>query len=371
MIRIVVIDDSAVSRAVLQHVFDGQPDMQVVGWAANGKAGIDEVKRTKPDLVTMDLEMPVMDGIEATRVLMEEHPVPIAIVSGVWSPEEVHKTFLASEAGAVAILEKPAGFDSPDRAGQVEDLVRTIRAMAEVKVVRRRSSRAPATTESGRRAPAATEIRPTRPRSAPATGQPSIVVVGASTGGPPVLKVLLERVPAAFPLPIVVVQHISPGFVPGLVSWLAESTGLTVHVARNLEVPQPGHVYFAGDDRHLGLNRDGVLFLADEPAENGMRPAVSYLFRTAAENLGASAIGVLLTGMGHDGAMELKRLREEGAVTFAQDEATSVVFGMPGEAVRLGAAVHILPAEAIGDRLASIVMGGTYHGSNRSQDPGG
>ena len=172
------------------------------------------------------------------------------------------------------------------------------------------------------------------------------------------LKAILERVPPSFPLPIVVVQHISPGFLAGLVDWLGLAAGLTVSIARNLEVPQPGQVYFAGDGRHLGLTHDGALYLSDEPSEHGMRPAVSYLFRTAAENLGRRAIGVLLTGMGRDGALELKQMRDAGAVTFAQDEASSVVFGMPGEAVGLEAAMHVLPTEALAEALVKLGMRG-------------
>jgi two-component system chemotaxis response regulator CheB len=372
MIRIVIIDDSPVSRAQLQHFFDQQPDFQVVGWAANGKAGVEEVKRKRPDLVTMDLEMPVMDGYQATRVLMEEHPLPIIVVSGVWVPEEVHKTFKAHDAGAVAIVEKPAGTASPDHERQVADLVRTVRAMAEVKVVRRRSAAGRAAREPAH--VQETEQARTQPVVSPrllAAGPLQAVLVGASTGGPPVLKALLERLPPAFPLPLVVVQHISPGFLAGLTEWLAETSHLAVSVARHLEPVQPGHVYFAADGRHLGLNRDGVLYLSDEPPEHGMRPSVSYMFRSAAANLGARAVGVLLTGMGRDGALELGLMRENGAVTFAQDEQSCTVFGMPGEAVRLGAAVRVLPVEAIADELAALALGGGWDGRNGAQDPGG
>jgi two-component system chemotaxis response regulator CheB len=175
--------------------------------------------------------------------------------------------------------------------------------------------------------------------------------IGASTGGPPVLQTILSGLPKEFPAPLLIVQHIAWGFLPGMVEWLNQTTGLHVHIAAHGADPLPGHAYIAPDDFHLRISARGRIVLAREPPESGLRPAVSYLFRSLAQICGSNAIGVLLTGMGKDGAAELKRMRDCGAVTIAQDRDSSIVHGMPGEAIELGAATHILSADAIAGAL--------------------
>jgi two-component system chemotaxis response regulator CheB len=182
--------------------------------------------------------------------------------------------------------------------------------------------------------------------------------MGASTGGPPVLQTILSRLPKDFPAPLLIVQHIAHGFLPGMVEWLNQTTGLHVHIAAHGEQPLPGHAYVAPDDLHLGVSVRGDMLLAREAPENGLRPAVSYLFRSLATFCGTTSVGVLLTGMGKDGAAELKRMRDCGAHTIAQDRETSIVHGMPGEAIALGAAVQILPADKIADALITYVTRG-------------
>jgi two-component system chemotaxis response regulator CheB len=179
-----------------------------------------------------------------------------------------------------------------------------------------------------------------------------VVGIGASTGGPPVLQGILSALPRDFPAPLIIVQHIARGFLPGMVEWLNQTTGLHVHVAAHGATPEPGHAYLAPDDFHLGVSATGKLALSREAPQAGLRPAVSCLFRSLAENFGAQAVGVLLTGMGRDGADELKRLRDLGALTIAQDRDSSVVHGMPGAAIELGAATQVLPA----DRIASALI---------------
>jgi two-component system chemotaxis response regulator CheB len=184
---------------------------------------------------------------------------------------------------------------------------------------------------------------------------PPVIGIGASTGGPPVLQTILSGLPKDFPAPLLIVQHIARGFLPGLVEWLNQTTGLSVHIAAHGALLQPGHAYIAPDDFHLGVGAGGRATLAHEAPEHGVRPAVAFLFRSLAQNCGHQAIGVLLTGMGKDGAQELKEMRDSGAWTIAQDRDSSVVHGMPGEAILLDAAAQVLPADRIAGALIAHV----------------
>jgi two-component system, chemotaxis family, protein-glutamate methylesterase/glutaminase len=345
VIRVLIVDDSLVAREFLQHILSSDPEIQVVGMARDGDEAVQLVLKMKPNVVTMDIHMPKMDGYQAIRKIMESHPVPVIIVSSSWDPQEVGKTFRAMEAGAVAALAKPQGMDHPDHASAARELIQTVKLMSEVKVVRRwvRPSRGPT-------APSPQPRLSSRPRPS----EISIIALGASTGGPPVLQTILSRLPKDLPVPIVIVQHIAQGFVQGLLEWLKQTTGFPMHLAAHGERLLPGHVYFAPDGRHLGVEADGRALLSIDPPENGLRPSVSFLFRSVARNFGSKAIGVLLTGMGRDGAEELRMMRERGAVTFAQDQASSVVHGMPGEAIKLEAAIHVLPPEAIAESLQDL-----------------
>jgi two-component system chemotaxis response regulator CheB len=277
--------------------------------------------------------MPRLDGFEATRRIMESHPVPIVICTAAADPLELAIVFRSMEAGAVACVNKPVASATEPHA---RNLVETLRLMSEVKVVRRW--------------PRLRVVSPP-PISHKAPGCRRIVGMGASTGGPPVLQTILSGLPRDFAAPLLIVQHIAPGFLSGMVEWLNQTTGLHVHIAAHRAEPLPGHAYIAPDDFHLGVNEDGLMTLARQPPENGLRPAVSYLFRSLANTCGARAIGVLLTGMGKDGAAELKQMQDRGSFTIAQDRDTSIVHGMPGEAIALGAATHILPAERIAGAL--------------------
>jgi two-component system chemotaxis response regulator CheB len=346
LIKVLIVDDSLVVREFLQHLLTSDPDIQVVGMAGDGDEAVQLVHRMKPDVVTMDIHMPKMDGYQAIRKIMETHPVPIIIVSSSWDPQEVGNSFRAMEAGAVAALVKPQGPGHPDHANAAKELIQTVKLMSEVKMVRRwvRPSRDPATP--GSQPPLAIRLKPS---------DIHIIVLGASTGGPPVLQTILSLLPNDLPVPIVIVQHIAQGFVQGLLEWLNQTTGFPMHLASHGERLLQGHVYFAPDGHHVGVEADGRAMLSIDPPENGLRPSVSFLFRSVARNFGSKAIGVLLTGMGRDGAEELRLMRDRGAVTFAQDLASSVVHGMPGEAVKLDAAVHVLPPEGIAESLQNLI----------------
>ena len=348
-ITVLVVDDSNVARMLLVHILESDPQIRVIGAVSDGQAAVDFVTQHAPDVILMDIHMPQMDGFEATRRIMETHPVPIVICTATANPREVATTFRVMEAGALACVEKPVGREHADFEQRAADLRQTVKLMSEVKVVRRwaraRLASAPA--------PAA---HPVDVKPAPA--KVTLIGIGASTGGPQVLQAILAALPKAFPVPILIVQHIAQGFLPGLAEWLNQTTGLQIQIGAYGVNPLPGHVYLAPDDFHMGVSRSGRILLTKEEPQNHLRPAVSYLFRSLADVCGPAAVGVLLTGMGKDGAGELKLMKDTGAVTIAQDRDSSVVHGMPGEAIGLDGATHVLPADEIADALVAVVNHG-------------
>jgi two-component system chemotaxis response regulator CheB len=359
VVNVLIVEDSAVFREYLRGLLSADPAVRVVGSVTNGVEALDFLRKNKPDVITMDVHMPKMDGLEATRRIMESSPVPIVIISASVTRDDVATSFQALQAGAVAVIGKPRGIGHPDHPAMTQELLQTVKSMSEVRVVRRWRA---ASARNGN-APAAIDV------PAPATTL-RLVAIGASTGGPPVLCTILSQLPADFEPPIVIVQHISPGFVGGLAEWLDRTALLTVRVAVNGEKLLPRHVYLAPDGLQAGVDAGGRMALSDAAAENGLRPAVSYLFRSVAAVYGNSAAGVLLTGMGRDGAEDLNVLRQTGAVTIAQDQPSSVVHGMPGEAIRLGAATHVLPPDGIAALLRKIAgHGATGAGSAVKRNP--
>jgi two-component system chemotaxis response regulator CheB len=346
-IKVLIADDTRVMRTLLVELLNRDPRIRVMGAVVDGQAALDFLDSggERPDVVVMDIHMPGLDGFEATRRIMETRPVPIVICTATASPQDVAVAFRAMEAGAVACVEKPVAL-GVDFEPRLQNLLQTVRLMSEVKVVRRwnRSRSAPTVpTANG-----STIAR----ASAPGI---RLIGIGASTGGPLVLQTILSALPKDFPVPLLIVQHIARGFLPGMVDWLSQTTGLRVRIAAHGAAALPGHAYVAPDDFHLAADARGQMLLAREEPERGLRPAVSYLFRSLADSYGANAVGVLLTGMGKDGAKELKRMKDHGAHTIAQDRDSSIVHGMPGEAIELGAAIQILPADKIAGALLAQV----------------
>jgi two-component system chemotaxis response regulator CheB len=348
-IRVLIVDDSLVERTLLSSILNADPEIEVLDAVQSGSAALAFLEQQKPDVITMDITMPGLDGYETTRQIMETTPVPIILVSRGWNPEAADATCRAMTAGSVAAMDKPPGIGCSGYEESVERFLQTVKAMAEVKVVKRWS-------RHRRFLPGQELANPIAPRLdyRPDLAEIHLVAIGASTGGPAVLQTVLANLRKDFVTPVVIAQHIAPGFLDGLTKWLRQTTGRDVHIAGQGERLAPGHVYIAPDGFHMGVDPSGVIFLSKDASEHGMRPAVSYLFRSVIQAFGRKAIGVLLTGMGRDGAEELKHMRDQGSLTFAQDEETSVVFGMPGEAVKLGGAAYILPPEKIAAMLNEL-----------------
>lgn len=338
MIRILIVEDSPTVRLLLRNVLESDPELKVIGSASNGLQAIKQSKRLKPDLITMDIRMPVMDGFEATRRIMAECPTPIVVVSIDIDDPTLQIALNAIKVGALDVVEKPAGLLHKDFEQIRQRLISSVKLMSQVKVVRQRF--------------VASRLPVNKPLNSP---RRQIVAVGASTGGPAALNTFLKSLPATFPLPIVIVQHMSAGFLKGLINWLQSGCALSIVTASKGQRIQPSTVYFAPDGCHLELHRRQILTLNHKPPVNYVRPSVNVLFESVAQIYRAATIGILLTGMGEDGAIGLKTIHDHGGLTIAQDQRSSVVYGMPKAAVDLGAVDHILPIDQIGPILNNLV----------------
>ena len=344
MIRILIAEDSKVIALLLSSILGNEPDMKVVGVAEDGAKAIQMSRDLRPDLVTMDIHMPQVDGFAAIRTIMTENPVPIVVVSSLSSGTERDVTFRALEEGAVAVIEKPQTLSDSDFERTRRQLVETVRAMAEVKVVKRRLNSQRSAERTG---PCALQPR----------GEYKVLAIGCSTGGPQVLHRILSALPADFPIPVVVVQHITHGFIDGLAAWLQGHTPLKVKLAENGEPLRHSSIYFAPDDYHLLIakSRDGfsAKLESGEPVR-GFMPSVDQLLHSIARSCSGQAIGILLTGMGDDGARGLLEMKRNGCHTLIQDEASSVVFGMGGSALALDAVDRIVELKEISGYLANL-----------------
>jgi two-component system, chemotaxis family, protein-glutamate methylesterase/glutaminase len=330
-IRVLVADDSELFRDLLAQVIASEPGFEVVALAADGDAAAARARSLHPDVITMDLNMPDSDGFSGIARIMAETPTPILVLTA--NPAET-VGFRALSLGALDILEKPQASTDLDQYGQL--LRSRLRLLAGVKVIRHLRG-----LRERRLAPPRAGVRP------------DLVVVGASLGGPRALAAMLRGLPAEFPVPIAVVQHIADGFTEGLASWLGTESRLTVREARDGEPLRPGLVVLAPTGRHL-LVAEGVARLSDAPPVDTFRPSVTPLFASAARVYGARACGVILTGMGHDGAFGMRAIKDAGGPTIAQDEATSAVFGMPRAAIELGAVDRVLPLDEIPRALVEL-----------------
>jgi len=340
-IRVLLVDDSALTLAVLQRLLSAAPEIQIAGTARSGAAALQLIPRLNPTVVCTDLHMPGMDGLELTQEIMARYPRPILVVSSHVQREHTRTIFDVLQAGAVDVFPKPGGDRAEDFERLGPALARKVRIIAGVTVfTRRKPDTPPAAARPHLAGPLPTALR--------------VVAIGASTGGPQALQAVLSALPENFPAPVLCVQHISHGFLKGLVDWLGRECRLPLHVARGGQRLEPGAVYFPPEANHLELDSRGRLALSLAPALRGHRPSATVTFRSVARCFGGDTVGVLLSGMGNDGAEGMLAIRQAGGVTIAQDEQSCVVFGMPKEAIACGGATHVLPLDQIGAALVTM-----------------
>lgn len=347
MIRVLVVEDSITVRKRLCEVLAADAEFEIVGEAQTGKQAIEMCLALRPDVVTMDMMMPVMSGLAATEFIMAHRPTPILVVSSSTNRGELFKTYAALAAGAVDVLEKP-GADEPAGAWEAR-FVASVKMVARIRVITHlRASLGLHATSMPQPAPASALPQPNIRRCA-------LIAIGASTGGPGAVVNVLRALPVRLRAPVLLVLHINEPFGSAFADWLDEQTPRRVAYAQDGQplAAAAGRVLMAPPDRHLVLC-DGRLHLTQSPERHSCRPSVDCLFESVASECGATAVACLLTGMGRDGAAGLLAVRRAGGATIAQDEATSVVYGMPREAVLLGAAERVLPLSEIGPALGAL-----------------
>ncbi|MFA9391091.1 MAG: chemotaxis-specific protein-glutamate methyltransferase CheB [Prolixibacteraceae bacterium] len=346
MINLLIVEDSRVVSEYLYYIFSKDPQIQVIGNVSNGKKAIEFIAEHKTDVITMDIDMPIMDGLEATRIIMSTTPIPILIVTASRNANEVKTSIEALASGALAILEKPVGIEHPRAEQLAAKLVNMVKLMAGVSVVTRKiKPRIQMAVESA---------KPKVKINSSALKIPELVAIGVSSGGPNTLQIVFSKISMRFPVPIVVVQHIAIGFLQGLVDWLNKLVNPDIHIVIDGEELLPGHIYFAPDAYHLNVTKKGRAKLIKGEANNGICPSVASLFTSVALEYEHKAMGIILTGMGSDGANELKLMRDSGAMTIAQSKESALIHGMPGVAIQLGAADYVLSAEEISILLLEI-----------------
>jgi two-component system chemotaxis response regulator CheB len=354
-ISVLVVDDSVVVRRLVTSAIDAAPGLRVVGTAPNGKVALAKLEQVAPDVVTLDIEMPEMDGLETVKALRKTHPRLPVIMFSTLTQRGAAATLEALSSGASDYVTKPANVGSVQESIQrvQDELVPKIRALCATPG----AAAAPSARLAPRPTAATASVRPTPRLSArPVTGQPDVVAIGCSTGGPEALSAVLTALPAQLPVPVVVVQHMPPLFTRLFAERLNRSCGLSVSEAVDGVELQNGHVYIAPGDFHLEVVNDGRAVrtrLQQGPPENFCRPAVDVLFRSVAKAYGGNTLAVVLTGMGSDGRRGCELLKDAGAAVLVQDEATSVVWGMPGAVASAGLADEMLPISQIAPAVIS------------------
>lgn len=350
-IKVLIVEDSIVCAEIIKHILESDKEIKVVGIARNGKEAIELVEILKPDLITMDIHMPEMNGLEATEYIMAYHPTPIIVVSSSIHERDTELAFQAIAAGALDVLEKPDPNIWESFAEVGNELINKVKFLSGIKVIThvrgkkkfKAKQRVSKETVDGMRIP-----------GSPAPEASGVVLIGASTGGPQALAKVIAPLPSNFNFPVVVGQHIAEGFLNGFVSWLDSISRVRVKVAEHGESLEPGRVYVSPVEKHVSIVEPGMVELIPATNEDTYRPSINTLFASAASVFRMNTVTVLLTGMGSDGAKGMKRVYDLGGYTIAQDEKTSVVFGMPRAAIELGAVREVLSIDEIADRVIEI-----------------
>lgn len=343
-IRVIVVDDSPTARELLVHILQDAEGIEVIATGASGADAVRLTKRMHPDVVTMDVRMPDVDGLEATRQIMRECPTPIVIISGVVSREDMDLTFEAMRAGALTVVGKPALTDME----ACEKIVQTVRLMSDVPVIHHWGRSA----LNASAAPAA--ALPVSNKISKEQRAIDVIGIAASTGGPAAVATVLGALPRDFPYPILVVQHVAQGFTGWLTEWLDGETSLQVGVAVQGDKLQPGTVLLAPNGYHMAVNKRMSIELSKEPPYKGLRPSANHLFQSLARVCGSRAMGIVLSGMGDDGAAGAEELHNKGGMIVAQSEASCVVFGMPREAILKDIVDRVLSPEEISAQLIQL-----------------
>lgn len=350
MIKLLIVEDSLTVRGYLKYIFSKDPDISVMGAVQNGKEAVEFVRKRKVDVISMDIDMPVMNGLQATKIIMSENPTPIIIVTSSRNAKNDQTAMEGLAAGALSVIQKPLGIGHKMEPKRTANMLRMIKTLSKVKVITRKFT--------------TTNLKDTKPIDKPSAGyqnKPShsqlrnrkYVAIGVSSGGPQVLAKIFSNITEEFPYPILVVQHITKGFIGTMVSWLNDILKIRVKVAAHQEVLQPGYVYFAPDNYNMEVKAN-IVRLSKCMTGERICPSVKHLFETLAKTSGSKTIAMILTGMGSDGSAEIKKLKDAGALTIAQDEESSLVHGMPGEAIKLGGIDYVLNTKNINALLSEI-----------------
>lgn len=328
-IRVLIVDDSFLVQEILKDIFATDSDIEVVGTAENGKEGVEKVRELRPDFVTMDINMPVMNGLEAIDLIMAENPIPILVVSSI---NDAKVAFSACAKGAMDVF--PKSDVDPDKAHKLVDKVKLL---ANVKVIG--------------------HTNPTPPPPAPVeetVGFRKIVAIACSTGGPKALSAIFPELPSSFPYPIVIAQHIEDGFLGGLVGWLNQISPIPVEEGLQGIKLSPGKIYISPSERHMQIDKTGKISFIDRKPADTYYPSCDILLTSVASSFGKNSVGVILSGMAQDGVKGMQEIKKNGGATIAQDEKSSVVFGMNNMAIKAGCVDKVLPLREIGKLLASL-----------------
>lgn len=345
-IRVLLVEDSQIASLILKSILNSSPDIEVVGEAGTGLEALLLIPQVQPDVICTDIHMPKMNGLTFTSEVMARYPRPILVISVSVQKEDTDYVFQLLNAGAVDVFPKPVAGLTKENERLKQELINKIKILSGVKVLTKRREYVYKVKDLETRNPAVFTTQ--------FDSKPKIVVIGASTGGPQALKELFTQLPQNFPVPIICVQHIYVGFLRGLMSWLADNCRLSIQIAQVGDLPKPGKIYFPPEQRHLELDAEGRFISSNAPPVMGHRPSVTVTFKSVAQFYGKATVGVLLTGMGRDGAEGMHEIASFGGLTITQDEATCVVFGMPKEAINLGAVKQVLPIGAIAPMLLTL-----------------
>jgi two-component system, chemotaxis family, protein-glutamate methylesterase/glutaminase len=346
-VKVLVVDDSPLIRQLIVEALEKDPDVQVVGTAENGKQAIEQAAALRPHVITMDVDMPVMDGLTATERIMADYPTPILVLTADPRNQAPELTHRALAVGALALRVKPGVEAEMANLAREVKLLATIRVIRHVRGVKKVLGSSPSN-------PALPQLAPQQPFAPSSLG---VVCVASSTGGPQVVQKLLADLPADFPVPLAIVQHINAAFSDSLVGWLAASTKLKVKVAKDNDLLTPGTVLLAPPDAHLVIAARGKVSVQPGGPRDGHLPSGTSLLESAAKTYARRAVGVILTGMGNDGVDGLAAIRAAGGKTIAQNQESSVVFGMPGAAIARGIVDHVVPGDELAATLIKLARG--------------